>query len=553
MNLRPYQKEALDNTLKKFEEVDTALCVMATGLGKTIYAVHLMKSFMQQGRIMVLAHREELIFQAEDKVKIIHDLDSDIEMGDNWASRNAIFKADVVISTIQTQCAGRNGGRMRHFDPDEFSLLIIDEAHHTPAETYRRVVDYYRQNPKLKVLGLTATPDRTDKKAMGQIFAEVAYVYDIRDAIADGWLVPITQQSVFVKGLDYSAIKTTAGDLNGKELAEVLEFEENLHAIAHPTVELTGDMKTLVFAASVAQAERLCEIINRHKRDKAQFVYGKTPKEVRRDLFKAYAQRQFQYLVNVAVATEGFDDPGIECVVMARPTKSRSLYTQMAGRGTRPLPGVVDPYEEAADRRDAIFNSAKKSLEIIDFVGNAGRHKLVTTADILGGKYDDHTVERAKKNAQKKSAETGKPVDVISELEEAERQIAKDARARGEAAGREKLLLRSQYSTAKVNPFDVLDVDPHRERPWHKGRMPTSGQLGYLEKCGVNADGLSFTHASQIIDTVIKRRQANKCTFKQAKILQRYGYDTDSTFSQASEIIDQIARNGWKKTGVKVG
>ncbi len=551
MKLRDYQREALDCTLAKFEDVDSALCVMATGLGKTIYFAHLAKYFLETGRIMVIAHREELIFQAKNKLRLIcKDASHEIEMGDMWASRG-LYKADMVISTIQTQCAGRDGGRMTSFDPNEFSLLVIDEAHHAPAETYKRVIKYYRQNPALKVLGVTATPDRADEKAMGQIFNEVAYAYDIADGIKDGWLVPIEQQSVFVKGLDYSAIRTTAGDLNGKDLAEVMEYEQNLHAIAHPTVELTGNKKTLMFAASVAQAERLTEIINRHKPGQANFVCGTTPKEVRRDMFKDYAAGKFQYLVNVGVATEGFDEPGIECVVLARPTKSRSLYAQMVGRGTRPLPGIVEDLDDGITRRETIRLSEKPSLVIIDFVGNSGRHKLVTSADILGGEYDDDVVELAKETAAKKSDESKKPVDVASELQAAEREIARRFSMAEEAASRDRLKLRAFYSTATVNPFDVLDVDPNRERAWHKGRKATSKQLAYLKKCGVNADGLSFTHASQIIDVVIKRREKGKCTYKQAKQLQKSGFPPDLNFQQAGVVMNELVKNHWMPLNAK--
>jgi superfamily II DNA or RNA helicase len=546
--MRPYQEEAYHCTLEKFESVDTALCVLATGLGKTVYAAHLINHFRKTGRIIMLAHRAELIYQADNHIQNICEVESDIEMGSEWATSFKVFESDVVISTVQTQVAGRDGGRMTRFDPHEFSLLIIDEAHHAPAVTYKRIIEYYKQNPDLKILGLTATPDRTDKKAMGQIFEEVAYAYDIRDGIDDGWLVPIEQQSVFVEGLDFSSVKTTAGDLNGKDLAAVLEFEEILHGIADPTVELTGDKKTLIFAASVAHAERLTEIINRHKPDSARFVCGTTPTEVRRGMFKDFARKAFQYLVNVGVATEGFDDPGIECVVMARPTKSRTLYAQMAGRGTRPLPGIVDLYPGVVERREAIANSSKTHLEIMDFVGNAGRHKLVTSADILGGRYTDEVVDLAKKNAENDSSKNKKPVDIVTELQKAEREIAKRHRQREDAVARDHLKLRAKYSTAKVNPFNVLDIDPRKEKAWHKGRMPTAGQRRYLEKCGVALDGLSFTHASQIIDTMIKRREQGTCTYKQARCLQKSGYDTtEMDFQRANKLIGALAAVKWQK------
>jgi len=277
---RPYQTEALDGIRSAFQQHDSALLVMATGLGKTITFSELSGEFMSLGRIMVLAHREELISQAYDKLLKITGCAPDVEMADYRANAYGVFRSQVVVSTIQTQISGMGGkGRMSKFDPDEFSLLIIDEAHHSAAKSYRRVIDYYRQNPKLKVLGVTATPDRADEKALGQIFESVAYEFDIRAGVDAGWLVPIRQQSVYVNGLDYSNIRTTAGDLNGKDLARVLEFEEALHGIASPTIELCGDRKALVFAASLAQAERLTEILNRHKDGSARWVHGGTPKD----------------------------------------------------------------------------------------------------------------------------------------------------------------------------------------------------------------------------------------------------------------------------------
>lgn len=549
MILRPYQSEAYDCVLKAFETYDTALCVCATSLGKTIVAAHLVEHFRKTGRIMMIAHREELITQAQDKIERVTGCVSDIEMGKQWASAFDVFKSDVVVSTVQTQIAGRDGGRMNRFDPEEFSLLITDEAHHSVSASWQTVIDYYKQNPKLKVLGLSATPDRLDGKAMGQIFETVAYEYDIKDGIEDGWLTPFEQLSVYVSGLDYSSVKTTAGDLNGKDLAAVLEFEENLHAIADPTVQLTGDSKTLIFAASVVHAERLTEIINRHKPHSARFVCGKTPKELRRDIVKDFAKKEFQYLVNVGCFTEGFDDPSIMVVVLARPTKSRSLYTQMVGRAGRVLTETdIDQYDSVEARREAISNSTKPFATIMDFVGNAGRHKLICPADILGGNYSDEVVELAKENAAKKSDETKKPVDVATELQKAEREIAKRHQMAEDAISRDHLLLRAKYSTAKINPFNVLDIDPKKEKPWHKGMPLTTGQKTCLEKFGVNTDGLTKTHASQIIDTMIKRREAGTCNYKQARCLQKLGYDvTEMTFKQASATIGALYRVGWQK------
>ncbi|MBN1123359.1 MAG: DEAD/DEAH box helicase [Sedimentisphaerales bacterium] len=551
MILRPYQEEAVKNTIDAFQQHDAVLAVMATGLGKTVFFSHIAKDFMSRGRVMVLAHREELISQAKDKLLRVTGIDADIEMGDSWAMNN-YFKSEIVVSTIQTQVAGMDGeGRMTRFEPHEFSSLIVDEAHHAVAPTYQRVIKYFRQNPSLKVLGVTATPDRADELALGKIFSTVSYEYDIRDGIDDGWLVLIEQNLVEVHSLDFSQMRTTAGDLNGKDLAEQMEHEENLHGIADPTIQIVGDRKTLVFAASVDQAERLAEIFNRHRSGSAEFVTGKTPKEYRRKIFDAFAKRELQYLVNVGVATEGFDDPSIEVVVMARPTKSRCLYTQMAGRGTRPLEGLVDGLSDAAARKSAIADSAKPSLEIIDFVGNCGRHKLVTSADILGGRYEDDVIDLAKQTAREESQRTGKPVDMMTELQKAESEIARRRRMREEAEQRKHIIAQAQFKTTRVDPFNVFDITPYREPAWHKGRPATEKQLNVLERNGVSTDGVTFIQASQIIDTLVKRREANLCSYKQAKLLRRHGIDpTEVTFEHAKQIINLLAANGWRKVAI---
>ena len=546
MDLRDYQTEAYTNTMKAFEGNQAALVVLATGLGKTVIAAHIAKDFVGLGRVMLLAHREELIYQGKSTLHRVTGIEGEIEMADNWASQSTLFGGShIVASTIQTQIAGRDGGRMTRFDPNDFSLLIVDEAHHGTSPSYRKVIDYYKQNEDLRILGLTATPDRADEQALGQIFETVPFEFDISDGIANGWLVPVTQQAVYVDGLDFSNIRTTAGDLNGKDLAAVLEFEENLHGMTTPILDLCGDRKTLIFTVTVAQAERMAEILNRHKPESAEYVCGTTPKEYRRQLFERYERGDFQYLANVGVTTEGFDEPGIECIVMARPTKSRSLFAQMLGRGTRSLTGTLDGIDDAEERKRAIAESGKPQMQVIDFVGNAGRHKLIHPADILGGKYADEIVELANKNMER----TGDLADVASELVQAEREFERRLRDKREAEKRQQLKLKSRYTTSTINPFDVLDIVPCREPNWHKGRMPTEAQLGCLEKFGVPLpEDLTFLHASQLIERLITRSRERLCTFRQAKLLDRYGYDGSSlTFQKAGELITAIKANGWKR------
>ncbi len=489
MRLRPYQSIAVDAVLRELEDRISTLVVMPTGTGKTVLFAEVIQR-MPPGRIMVVAHREELITQAADKIARVTGHKPDIEMASEWADQSRFQRSRVVVSSVQTQIAGMDGaGRMTRFDPQQFVLLVIDEAHHATAASYRKVIQHYRQNPELRVLGVTATPDRADEEALGQVFDSVAYDYEISDAIRDGYLVPILQRSVVVESLDLSTVRTTAGDLNGADLQAVLSREENLHGIAHPTYELARGRKTLVFADSVANAERLAEILNRHRDGCARWVCGETPKEDRRKLFADFSGGQYQFLVNVGVATEGYDEPGIEAVVLARPTKSRALFAQMVGRGTRPLPGVIDlPGLDAEGRRQAIEASAKPGVEIIDFVGNAGRHKLISVADILGGNYSDEVVARAAKKAQENPG-----TDVLEGLEDAQKEIDKE-KEQAEARRRRSVKVKASYSTSAIDPFAAFDLRPVVQRGWDSGKTLSEKQANLLRKQGIDPERIINTY-----------------------------------------------------------
>lgn len=538
--MRPYQQAAYDSVLTQFRAANRTLVVLPTGMGKTVLFGHVAANW-ESGRVLIMAHRDELIRQAADKVGRIVGEQCDIEMGEDYADRGSLYRrSHVVVTSVQTMCRPRRHSR---FKPEDFGLVVIDEAHHAVADTYRKVIDHFGQNSSVKLLGVTATPDRTDEAALGQVFETVAFDYQINDGIDDGWLVPIDQRFVFVEGLDFSQCRTTAGDLNGADLERVMLEESTLHKVVDPTLQLVGDRKTLVFASSVQHAERMCEIANRHRNDCAAFICGTTPIEERRDILKRFAVGGFQFLFNCAIATEGFDDPGIGCVVVARPTKSRALYAQMVGRGTRTLPGVVDCFVDGDERKQAIASSTKPNVLVVDFVGNSGRHKLITTADILGGTYPDEVLERAEQEAKKKS-KAGVDSDMLEELKSAQRAEEEEQRRK-----RRQLIAKAQFGTKSVDPFAVFDISPKREPGWHKGRKPSDKMRQMLLKGGISeaeVDKLSFCQASQLIGESIKRREQGYCTFKQAKILAKYGCDTNVGFKEAGRIIDAIAQSGWK-------
>jgi superfamily II DNA or RNA helicase len=547
MNLRNYQKDASDSVYREWQENNSTLVVLPTGLGKTVVFSDIIRRAFPR-RAIVLAHREELIWQARDKIKKVTGLTCEVEMGDYQACENGMFgKAQVVVSTIQTQCAGGDGGgRMGKFDPMEFGVLVIDEAHHACSPSYRRVIDYYRSNPNLKVLGVTATPDRSDEEALGQVFQTVACDYEIVDAINDGWLVPIEQQMVNVAGLDFSQVRTTAGDLNGADLAAVLEAEKNMHEMAGPSIDIIGSKRALVFTASVKQAETLAEIFNRHRSGMASWVCGKTDKEDRRRLLKDFSEGKIQVICNCGVLTEGFDDPGVEVVIMGRPTKSRSLYAQMVGRATRPLPGVVDGPETPDERTAAIASSGKPSCLVVDFSGNSGKHKLMTSADILGGNVSDEVIQRAVNNAKK----AGKPVRMDEAMLEEEQKLKEEieTKRRAEEARKARLIAKAKYTTQTVSPFDVFQVQPVAERGWDKGHTLSEKQRSLLLKQGINPDGMPFGQARQLLNEIFRRWDGKLCSYKQAAWLSKHGYDAkNTTIEQASKIMDSWAKNGWRR------
>lgn len=548
MRLRDYQEAAADGVFAAWADHVSALAVLPTGLGKTVLFAEIIRRMHERGaRAMVLAHREELITQAADKIQRVTGLEAQIEMGEYHVQPYFGQMPPVVVSTVQTHCAGGDGaGRMSKFDPQDFGLVVIDEAHHATAGTYRRCIDWYRQNPACKVLGVTATPDRADEAALGQVFDAVAYEYGVLEAIQNGWLVPIEQQMVTVGSLDFSGVRTTAGDLNQGDLAEVMENERNLQGIAAPTVEICGDRRAIIFATTVEQAERLAEILNRYKPDKAAWLCGKTDKEDRRNMLADFKAGRLQYVVNVGVLTEGFDDAGVQVVVMARPTKSRALYAQMAGRGTRPaeeVAGLLGDLPTAQERCAMIRGSSKPSCLIVDFCGNAGRHKLCCTADILGGNIDDDVVAEVARRVR----ENGKPVDMTAELEKVKAEV--EARKKREAATRAGLQARAQFLVTKIDPFNEWDLAPVQERGWDRGRHFTPKQAQVLlERIGVDPDKIPYGQGKQLLDEYFRRLQGGYASLKQAALLKKRGFTMPLRHDMAGRMIGRMAeRQGWRK------
>ncbi|HNR70393.1 MAG TPA: DEAD/DEAH box helicase [Verrucomicrobiota bacterium] len=553
MKLRDYQQEAAERTFAAWDKGLSALVVMATGTGKTVLFAYLILIMLQRNkgkRALVVAHREELIWQAVRTIKKVTGLEPAVEMAELQYG-SAMFKPQVVVTTIQTLSA-RDGPRKRmgRFDPKDFCLLIIDEVHRGVSKTYKEMLHYFKSNnPDIKILGVTGTPDRQDKRGLIEILDECVFEYGVLDAIKDGWLVDIDQQSVLINSLDLSEVKTVAGDFNQAELAEIMERSENMFAVADATMRVIGDKPFILFAPSVRHAQLVSDILNGRKPNCTAWVCGKTNKDERREINRKFANGELQGLCNYGTHVEGYDNPKIEVVVMARPTKSRIVASQSIGRGTRPLPGVVDGLETAEERRAAIAASAKAKLTVLDFVGNCGRHKLVTPADILGEAADPRVVERVKRKARE-----GKPVNVLDEIaaftqEEKERKKQEEQRRQRQLAA---LRVKARFSMQSVDPFDLLQVSPsrkHSSKDWNK--TLSFAQRRLLLRQGINPDTMTYSQAKALIDELFRRWKGNLATLGQLKVLKRFGYDNpELSKADASSILEQLAKNGWRRLPV---
>lgn len=523
IRLRPYQLTAVDAIYDQWQTVRSTMVNCATGLGKSVIFAEVMRRWdiATQGKILLIAHRRELILQA-----IGHAMRAGLSSGIEMAGRHATGREDVIVASVQTLNASRKCGvcygegcdecydgkvkRFTRFNPRDFGLVVCDEFHHFTAQSNRSVMAWFAQNPLQKTLGVTATPKRADKAGLHNICDSVAYTMELKQAIDEGWLVPIRQKFVTVEGLDISKVDIRAGKLNeGQVEAAFLGTDEDeermLHAIVKPTIDEAAGRKTLVFAAGKDHASKLASCFAAHGVEAGVVVENTDPAE-RALLIGRYSHGDLQVLVNCLVFTEGFDAPATEIIANCRPTKSESLYLQIIGRATRPLAGVVDGPETAEDRKAAIAASDKDSCTILDFVGNSGDIKLVSVADVLAGDNID-PIDLAE--ALRVATKSGETVD-IEELAEKMKQARVEAAEKKEIERRQRLLTntkadRADYSTVDVDLFggpEFTTSDKYVE-PITKGQQGfLYHQLGMTRK---QTKGMSKKQASAIIGKTYKQ------------------------------------------------
>lgn len=328
--LRPYQTEALDAVLSNYNNgITKQLVVLPTGAGKTVIFSQMPIIKPDCLPMLVLAHRAELLDQAKSKIEASNPtLTVEIEQAERKAGH-----VDVVVASVAT--LGRNGTpRIEEYPQNYFNSIIIDEAHHAAAPSYRRIIDYF--NPQL-LLGVTATPQRSDSTRLIDVFQEIVYYKSIQDLIEDGWLSPLIGYRV-KSNVDISNVEIRNGDYAQDQLEEAVDTpERNAHVVA-TYLNLASGEKTIVFASGVRHAENLA-LSFRQASVETAVILGTTPRQEREEILAKFAQGTISVIVNVGVLTEGFDEPSLQAIILAKPTRSTLLYTQIVGRGTRLFEG----------------------------------------------------------------------------------------------------------------------------------------------------------------------------------------------------------------------
>lgn len=513
MELRPYQQEAREAIFEQWDGgVLKTLLVLPTGCGKTIIFAKVTEDCVRRGdRVLILAHRGELLEQAADKIRQSTGLRCAVEKAEETCM-GSWFR--VVVGSVQSMMREK---RLGQFPEDYFQTIIIDEAHHCISDSYQKVLNHFNG---AKILGVTATPDRGDMRNLGSYFESLSYEYTLPKAIREGYLSPIKALTIPLK-IDMTGVGVQAGDFKASDISTALD--PYLQGIAQEMEKYCKDKKTVVFLPLVKTSQKFRDLLNAHGFRAAE-VNGDS--QDRSEVLEAFDRGEYNVLCNSMLLTEGWDCPSVDCVVVLRPTKVRSLYCQMVGRGTRLSPG-------------------KDHLLLLDFLWHTERHELCHPASLIC--QDEEVAKKMTEHIE----QAGCPVDI----EEAEKTAAEDVVAQREEALAKQLEEMKRRKKKLVDPLQfemsIQAEDLSGYVPafgWEMG-PPSEKQKATLEKLGILPDQIENAgKAAKILDRLDKRKEEGLTTPKQIRFLEGRGFQHVGTwqFETARKLIDRIAANGWR-------
>ena len=519
MELRPYQAEAINAITREWDDGhDKTLLEMATGTGKTIVFAFLAAEEVRHGRrVLILAHRGELLEQAADKIYNATGLRCNVEKAEQSAFDDWYR---ITVGSIQTMM---REARLRRFPHDYFDVIIVDEAHHALADSYQAVLKWF---PGARVLGVTATPDRGDMRSLGQYFESLAFSYQLPQAIKDGYLCPIQAQTIPLE-VDLRDVKSQAGDYQAAGLGDALS--PYLTQIVEEMSTLCRERKTVVFLPLIKTSQWMRDLL-----EQAGFRAGEVNGESRdrAEVLQTFDQGGYDVLCNSMLLTEGWDCPSVDCIVCLRPTKIRSLYCQIVGRGTRLHPG-------------------KDNLLLLDFLWLTSKHDLCRPAHLIAP--NDAVADAMTKRINE--------ADGAVDLEQAEMQGETDVLHDREIALAENLAKMKKRKRALVDPlqFEMSIMDERLADyvptfAWEQAE-PKDKTRTALEQCGIFPDDVDTEGKAQaLLGALAERRNAGLATPKQVRFLEGRGFAHVGQwpFDSANKMISRISANGWRTpAGIK--
>lgn len=487
--------------------------IVTHNCGKTVVFNSLAKKEIGEGgRVLVLAHREELLEQAANKMFMFNNIEHTIIKSGHDTDMDKMFYVGSVQSLYRKEYLER-------FPSDWFSLIIVDEAHHCMADTYQVIFKHFKS---AKILGVTATPNRSDGKKLAKFYESMAYEYNIEDAIKDGWLSNVIMRTGKIK-IDISKVRTIAGDFVINELDKAIA-KEFANISEYIKTMLRGRKRILIFTPRIQSAKCLSDILSANGLN-SEFVCGAS--KDRKDIISRFRSGETRIICNSMVLTEGFDCPEVDCVINLRPTQSKGLFTQMLGRGTRLSPG-------------------KKNLLFVDFLWKTDRD-IITPCNIFSDK--DVTAFSMKnfliKNANKSydMIELCQYFDMLfscsEKMEEIRINCLNSIRNNG-------LKSYSMFAYA-INNRDLIEYEPIYN--WEFCPITEKQRIFLEDKCGISCKNMNKGLASKIIGVIIERANNGMCSSKQMFFIAKHGmFDKCGEMSSkdASYIIDEISKNKWK-------